>query len=102
MRLAPTVRAAAVDDTGVDWLLTTAEASAFLAHDTPALEDEGVTVLLPRNWTKQRTTLRPQEAEGEEAASAKTSAGVGLGSMASFRWRVDRKGGAARVAAHAR
>ena len=88
MRLAPTVRAAAVDDTGVDWLLTTAEASAFLAHDTAALEDEGVTVLLPRTWTKQRTTLRPQEAEGEEAASAKTSAGVGLGSMASFRWRV--------------
>ena len=88
MRLAATVRAAAVDDTGVDWLLTTAEASTFLAHDTPALEDEGVTVLLPRDWTKQRTTLRPQEAEGEQAASAKTSAGVGLGSMASFRWRV--------------
>lgn len=86
MRLAPTVRAAAVDDTGVDWLLTTAEASAFLSLDTPALEQAGVTVLLPRDWTAQRTTLRPQEAE-EEAGERKGS-GVGLGAMASFRWRV--------------
>ncbi|MGP9538213.1 DEAD/DEAH box helicase [Brachybacterium sp. AOP43-C2-M15] len=86
MRLAPTVRGAAVDDTGVDWLLTTAEASAFLSRDTPALEEAGVTVLLPRDWTTQRTTLRPQEVE-EEPGERKGS-GVGLGAMASFRWRV--------------
>ena len=86
LRLAPTVRTAAVDDTGVDWLLTTEEASAFLALDTPALEQAGVTVLLPRDWTAQRTTLRPQEAE-EEPGERKGS-GVGLGAMASFRWRV--------------
>jgi hypothetical protein len=86
LRLAPTVRAAAVDDTGVDWLLTTAEASAFLTLDTPALEQAGVTVLLPRDWTAQRTTLRPQEVE-EEPGERKGS-GVGLGAMASFRWRV--------------
>src|SRR5699024_3617014 len=61
MRLAPTVRGAAVDETGVDWLLTTAEASAFLSHDTPALEEAGVTVLLPRDWTTQKTSVRPQE-----------------------------------------
>ena len=86
MRLAPTVRGAAVDETGVDWLLTTAEASAFLSHDTPALEEAGVTVLLPRDWTKQKTSVRPQEVE-EEAGERKGS-GVGLGAMVSFRWRV--------------
>ncbi|GAA1488650.1 DEAD/DEAH box helicase [Brachybacterium sacelli] len=87
MRRAPTVRGAAVDETGVDWLLTTAEAGEFLSRDTPALEEAGVTVLLPRDWTKQRTTLRPQEAE-EDAEGEKKASGVGLGSMASFRWRV--------------
>ncbi|MDN5900279.1 MAG: DEAD/DEAH box helicase [Brachybacterium sp.] len=86
MRLAPTVHGAAVDETGVDWLLTTAEASAFLSHDTPALEEAGVTVLLPRDWTKQKTSVRPQEVE-EEPGERKGS-GVGLGAMASFRWRV--------------
>jgi len=86
MRLAATVRGAAVDDTGVDWLLTTAEASAFLALDTPALEQAGVTVLLPRDWTAQRTTLRPQEVE--EDPGERKGSGVGLGAMASFRWRV--------------
>ncbi|MGP9745322.1 DEAD/DEAH box helicase [Brachybacterium sp. AOP29-B2-41] len=86
MRLAPTVRGAAVDDTGVDWLLTTAEASEFLSGDTPSLEEAGVTVLLPRDWTKQKTTLRPQEVE-EEPGERKGS-GVGLGAMVSFRWRV--------------
>ncbi|MBB5832671.1 DEAD/DEAH box helicase [Brachybacterium aquaticum] len=85
-RLAPTVQGAAMDDTGVDWLLTTAEASAFLALDTPALEEAGVTVLLPRDWTAKRTTLRPQEVE-EEPGERKGS-GVGLQAMASFRWRV--------------
>ncbi|MDN5688406.1 MAG: DEAD/DEAH box helicase [Brachybacterium sp.] len=90
MRLAPTVRGAAVDETGVDWLLTTAEAGEFLSRDTPALEDAGVTVLLPRDWTKQRTTLRPQEAEQERDPGdrEKKASGVGLGAMASFRWRV--------------
>ena len=87
MRLAPTVRDAAVDETGVDWLLTTAEASEFLTRDTPALEQSGVTVLLPRDWTKQRTTLRPQEVEEENSGERKSS-GVGMGAMASFRWRV--------------
>ncbi|ATG56051.1 ATP-dependent helicase [Brachybacterium ginsengisoli] len=86
MRLAPTVRGAAVDETGVDWLLTTAEASEFLARDTPSLEEAGVTVLLPRDWTKQKTSVRPQEVE-EEPGERKGS-GVGLGAMASFRWRV--------------
>ncbi|WP_422116357.1 DEAD/DEAH box helicase [Brachybacterium sp. UNK5269] len=87
MRLAPTVRGAAVDETGTDWLLTTAEASEFLSRDTPALEEAGVTVLLPRDWTKQRTTLRPQEVE-EDPAEEKKGSGVGLGAMVSFRWRV--------------
>lgn len=87
MRLAPTVHGAAIDETGVDWLLTTAEASAFLSLDTPALEQAGVTVLLPRDWTKQRTTLRPQEVEEDPGAERKGS-GVGLGAMVSFRWRV--------------
>ncbi|ATG50272.1 ATP-dependent helicase [Brachybacterium vulturis] len=86
MRLAPTVRGAAVDETGVDWLLTTAEASAFLSHDTPALEEAGLTVLLPRDWTRQKTSVRPQEVE-EEPGERKGS-GVGLGAMVSFRWRV--------------
>ncbi|MGP5683615.1 SNF2-related protein [Brachybacterium alimentarium] len=89
MRLAPTVRDAAVDGTGVDWLLTTAEAGEFLSRDTPALEEAGVTVLLPRDWTTQRTTLRPQEAEEENGQEReKKASGVGLGAMASFRWRV--------------
>ena len=86
MRLAPTVRGAAVDETGVDWLLTTAEASEFLSRDTPWLEEAGVTVLLPRDWTKQKTTLRPQEVE--EDPGERKGSGVGLGAMASFRWRV--------------
>ena len=55
-------------------------------YSIPALEQAGVTVLLPRDWTAQRTTLRPQEAE-EEPGERKGS-GVGLGAMASFRWRV--------------
>src|SRR5690606_22135114 len=87
MRLAPTVRGAAVDETGTDWLLTTVEASEFLSRDTPALEEAGVTVLLPRDWTKQRTTLRPQEVE-EDPSEEKKGSGVGLGAMVSFRWRV--------------
>lgn len=87
LRLAPTVRRAAVDETGVDWLLTTTEVSVFLTKDTAALEDAGVTVLLPREWTKQRTTLRPQEVEEADPA-AKAGASVGLGSVASFTWRV--------------
>ena len=86
MRLAPTVRDAAVDDSGVDWLLTTAEASEFLTRDTPALEEAGVTVLLPREWTKEKTTVRPQEVE--EQPGKGTGSGVGLGAMVSFRWRV--------------
>lgn len=86
MRLAPTVRDAAVDETGVDWLLTTAEASEFLSRDTPALEDAGVTVLLPREWTTQKTSLRPQEVEQEPGE--RKGSGVGLGAMVSFRWRV--------------
>lgn len=88
LRLAPTIRGAAVDDTGVDWLLTTAEAGAFLAHDAPALEDAGVTVLLPRDWTRQRTTLRPEVQEEDAAGQDRRAPGVGLGAMASFRWRV--------------
>src|SRR5699024_9616708 len=58
----------------------------FLARDTPALEEAGVTVLLPRDWTKQKTSVRPQEVE-EEPGERKGS-GVGLGAMVSFRWRV--------------
>ena len=85
MRLAPTVRQAAMDDTGVDWLLTTAEAGAFLAHDTPGLEQAGVTVLLPRDWTKQAASLRPQVTE--EPATERESS-VGLGQMTQFRWRM--------------
>ena len=89
LRLAPTVRGAAVDDTGVDWLLTTAEASVFLTQDTPALEAAGMTVLLPRDWTKQRTTLRPQaEQEDGSADGRKRAPGAGLAAMASFRWKV--------------
>src|SRR5699024_2495306 len=86
LRLAATVRGAAVDDTGVDWLLTTAEASAFLSLDTPALEQAGVTVLLPRDWTAQRTALGRRW--GEEEPGERKGSGVGLGAMASFRWRV--------------
>lgn len=85
MRLAPTVRTAAMDETGVDWLLTTEEASAFLAQDAPGLERAGVTVLLPRDWTKQRASLRPQVAE-EPGAQRESS--VGLGQMTRFRWRM--------------
>ena len=88
MRLAPTVREAAVDDTGVDWLLTTAEASRFLSLDTPALEEAGVTVLLPREWTAQRTTLRPLEVEEEQQEQPREGSGVGLQAMARFSWRV--------------
>ncbi|MEE1619532.1 DEAD/DEAH box helicase [Brachybacterium sp. J153] len=87
LRLAPTVRDAAVDETGVDWLLTTAQAGAFLAADTPALEQAGVTVLLPRDWTRQRTVVRATAEEGDQQQKASGS-GVGLSSMATFRWRV--------------
>lgn len=85
MRLAPTVRQAAMDDTGVDWLLTTAEAGAFLAHDAPGLEQAGVTVLLPRDWTKQAATLRPQVTE---APAGERESSVGLGQVTQFRWRM--------------
>ncbi|UQN28428.1 DEAD/DEAH box helicase [Brachybacterium kimchii] len=87
MRLAPTVRGAAVDDTGVDWLLTTAQASAFLAHDTGALEAAGVTVMLPREWTKQKTRLQAVVGE-EEAEQEKTGSGVGMQAMARFDWKM--------------
>ncbi|MBK0332443.1 DEAD/DEAH box helicase [Brachybacterium sp. MASK1Z-5] len=87
MRLAPTVREAAVDDTGVDWLLTTAQASAFLAHDTGALEAAGVTVMLPREWTKQKTRLQAVVGE-EEAEQEKTGSGVGMQAMARFDWKM--------------
>src|SRR5699024_4726284 len=50
------------------------------------LEEAGVTVLLPRDWTTQKTSVRPQEVE-EEPGERKGS-GVGLGAMVSFRWRV--------------
>lgn len=86
LQLAPTVREAAVDDTGVDWLLTTTQAGQFLSLDTPALEDAGVTVLLPRDWTKQPTRLRAEPRE--ETTDGERRPGVGLGAMASFRWRM--------------
>jgi len=86
MRLAPTVRDAQVDETGVDWLLTTAQASDFLAHDTPALEAAGVTVLLPRDWTKSRTTLKAEASEEPQPEGA--GSGVGVRAMAGFRWSV--------------
>jgi hypothetical protein len=87
MRLAPTVRDAAVDDTGVDWLLTTAQASTFLAHDTAALEAAGVTVLLPREWTKQKARLQAVVGE-EEQDREKTGSGVGMQAMARFDWKM--------------
>jgi hypothetical protein len=89
MRLAPTVRGAEVDETGLDWQLTTAEASAFLTHDTPVLEQAGVTVLLPRDWTKQKARLKVEAGEDEQAAPKPgRGTGVGVDAMASFRWRI--------------
>src|SRR5699024_12542831 len=44
MRLAPTVRGAAVDETGEAGVLPPAAASALLSQDPPALEEDGVTV----------------------------------------------------------
>ncbi|MCS6711566.1 DEAD/DEAH box helicase [Brachybacterium sp. EF45031] len=90
LRLAPTVRTAQVEDTGVDWVLTTAQASAFLAHDTPSLELAGVTVLLPRQWTKQRARVRADAVDDQHSGEEKRPAGesVGLRAMASFRWSV--------------
>ena len=85
LRISPVVRTAAWDDTGVDWLLTTAEASTFLARDAQLLEDAGVVVMLPRQWTKVRASVR---AEVADAPPEKTGPGVGLQAMASFRWRV--------------
>lgn len=87
LRLAPVVREAAVAANGVDWMLTTLQVSRLLAEDAGALERAGVTVMLPREWTTQRTTVRPQAAEGE-GEQQKTGGGVGLAAMASFRWRV--------------
>ncbi len=85
VRIAPTVRSAAWDDTGVDWLLTTAEASAFLAHDADLLEAAGVTVMLPREWTKARASVRAQVTDPTEKKKGK---GLGLHALASFRWSV--------------
>lgn len=87
VRLAPTVRGATWDDTGVDWLLTTAEASAFLAQDADLLEAAGVTVMLPREWTKARASVRAQVADAAEK-DAKQGKGIGLHALASFRWSV--------------
>ncbi|MFC0672861.1 DEAD/DEAH box helicase [Brachybacterium hainanense] len=87
MRLAPVVRQAAVDETGVDWLLTTAQASDFLSHDAPALEAAGVTVLLPREWTRMRTTLMAEASE-EPPERRPQGTGVGIQAMASFRWKL--------------
>ncbi|MCL6423193.1 DEAD/DEAH box helicase [Brachybacterium sp. JHP9] len=88
MRLAPTVRTAPLDETGVDWLLTTEQASAFLTFDTPALEAAGVTVLLPRDWTKQRTRLTAVVGEEAEAETPRPGTSVGLRAMESFTWTV--------------
>lgn len=85
LRVAPTVRTAAWDDTGVDWLLTTVEASTFLTRDADLLEGAGVTVLLPREWTRTRATVR---AEVEDAREERRGSGIGLQAMASFRWSV--------------
>ncbi len=92
LRLSATVREATVDDTGVDWLLTTAQASTFLTVDAPALEEAGITVMLPRQWTAQRTTLRAEAAPGQAEQEGKDPSerrpGVGLDAMARFRWRM--------------
>ena len=87
MQRSPVVRGARVDTTGLDWVLTTPEVSALLAEDAAALERAAVTVLLPRGWTAQRTTVRAEQADEPEDARKKGS-GVGIGAMASFRWRV--------------
>ena len=88
LQRSPVVRGARVEETGVDWVLTTAEVSALLAQDAPALERAGIIVLLPREWTTQRTTVRAQQVEEPADPEQQRKPGVGLGAMASFRWRV--------------
>src|SRR5699024_11850767 len=60
--------------------------SMYLAYLTSSPEVTGVTLLLPRDWTTMKTSVRPQEVE-EEPGELKGS-GVGLWAMVSFRWRV--------------
>lgn len=87
LRLAPSLARAAVDASGLDWHLSTAEASRFISEDATALETAGVTVMLPRTWTKQRATLKV-EVEDAAPEGTKTGGGVGMQAMASFRWAV--------------
>jgi hypothetical protein len=91
LRLAPTVRTARVHDTGVDWLLTTQEASTFLGLDTPALEAAGVTVMLPRDWTRKKTRMRLESgppAQDSEKDVKKPGGGVGLDALRTFTWKL--------------
>ena len=86
LRLAPALRDAHTAKSGVDWNLTTIETSRFLADDAAALEAGGVTVLLPRTWTKQAATVRIDAEPATEGGEKKATSGVGLQAMASFRW----------------
>lgn len=88
MREAPTVRTAMLDETGVDWLLTTEQASAFLSIDSPGLEDAGITVMLPRDWTRVRTRVRAEVVDPEATTDEPTAPAVGLAAMMSFRWKL--------------
>ncbi|WP_058235239.1 DEAD/DEAH box helicase [Devriesea agamarum] len=86
LRLVPHLADATTDATGFTWLLSTNQASRFLTDDGPHLEARGVTVLLPREWTTVKATIRPQ-VEDAAASDEQREAAFGLASMVRFSFK---------------
>lgn len=67
--------------------LSTAEAVDFVSAGAPALRSAGITVLLPRAWTRLAPSLT-LEVDSPAASSAVTSGAVGMDQLLSYRWRL--------------
>ncbi|MCT1867575.1 DEAD/DEAH box helicase [Dermabacter sp. p3-SID358] len=89
-RLSPTLAGTHAEPGGLTWNLSTKELSRFLTEEANVLEAEGITVMLPREWTKQRVSVvakvaTPEEDDRENRPAKSTGFS---GAMASFEFGV--------------
>ncbi|WP_448851158.1 DEAD/DEAH box helicase [Corynebacterium sp. 335C] len=87
---APTLRTAEAEPGGCDLRLGLDDFMTFVSRDVPALEQAGVTVLLPAEWNP-RATASVSVARGT-VDRAPDGAGAGAHDLAAFDWRMSLDG----------